>query len=539
MTGMGRHLQANNPVVIAAFHSLLVHQLVIVGVVLSVFLLGSSVFRITQLRRMIDGETEPAAVADADPEPLGRRIVRIGFAVLWILDGVLQIQPDMPLGLPSGVLQPAAGGSPSFVQHLVNFGVTTWTNHPVEAAVSAVWIQIAIGVLFLVSPRGRWSRFAGVASLGWGLVVWVFGEAFGGIFAPGLSWLFGAPGAAIFYCVAGGLLALPERSWASPALGRWLLRAFGVFFVGMAVLQAWPGRGFWRGAAGHGNSGSLLGMVQQMALTTQPHAMTSMLGAFASFDSAHGWAVNLFVVVALAAIGLVLCTARPDLARFAVIAALVLGLADWVLVQDLGFLGGVGTDPNSMLPMLLVIVGAYVAVVRVPAAATSPAVTGPEAAMSPEPVVTAGWRGRVRVPESVQPSYVIRVVASLGALALLVLGAAPMAVASTNPHADPILALAIDGNPNVVDLPAPGFQLVNQNGQPVSLAGLRGRTVALTFLDPVCTSDCPLIAQEFKEADSLLGAPPRAQSSWRSSPTRSTAPLPSPLPLTGKSASTT
>jgi cytochrome oxidase Cu insertion factor (SCO1/SenC/PrrC family) len=506
VTGMGRHLQANNPVVIAAFHSLLTHQLLVVGVVLSVFLIGSSVVRMMQIRRLLDGEAEPMEVTPIDPEPLARRILRIGFAVLWILDGVLQIQPDMPLGLPSSVLQPASATSPSWVQHLVNFGVTTWANHPVEAAVSAVWIQIALGVLLLVAPRGRWSRFAGAASLGWGLVVWVFGEAFGGIFAPGLSWLFGAPGAAAFYCLAGALLALPERAWASPALGRWLLRAFGVFFAGMAVLQAWPDRGFWRGAAGNGHSGSLLGMVQQMALSSQPHAMSSVLGSFGSFDAAHGWAVNLFVVAVLAAIGLVLCTGRPDLARFAVIATVILGLADWVLVEDLGFLGGVGTDPNSMLPMMLVLVSAYVALVRVPVVVTSPAVAEPEVVLSTEPPARASWRERVRVPAGVRPSYVLRVAASLGALALLVLGAAPMAAASANPNADPILALAVDGNPNLVDLPAPGFQLVDQSGQAVSLAGLRGRTVALTFLDPVCTSDCPLIAQEFKEADSMLGS---------------------------------
>jgi len=30
--------------------------------------------------------------------------------------------------------------------------------------------------------------------------------------------------------------------------------------------------------------------------------------------------------------------------------------------------------------------------------------------------------------------------------------------------------------------------------------------VLLTFLDPVCTTDCPLIAQEFRSADTLLGA---------------------------------
>jgi cytochrome oxidase Cu insertion factor (SCO1/SenC/PrrC family) len=40
----------------------------------------------------------------------------------------------------------------------------------------------------------------------------------------------------------------------------------------------------------------------------------------------------------------------------------------------------------------------------------------------------------------------------------------------------------------------------------VSLASLRGKVVLLTFLDPVCTSDCPLIAQEFRAAGQLLGA---------------------------------
>lgn len=34
---------------------------------------------------------------------------------------------------------------------------------------------------------------------------------------------------------------------------------------------------------------------------------------------------------------------------------------------------------------------------------------------------------------------------------------------------------------------------------------MRGKVVALTFLDPVCTTDCPLIAQEFAEADQMLG----------------------------------
>jgi hypothetical protein len=40
----------------------------------------------------------------------------------------------------------------------------------------------------------------------------------------------------------------------------------------------------------------------------------------------------------------------------------------------------------------------------------------------------------------------------------------------------------------------------------VSLLSLRGKVVLLTFLDPVCTTDCPIIAQELRAADSMLGA---------------------------------
>ena len=39
-------------------------------------------------------------------------------------------------------------------------------------------------------------------------------------------------------------------------------------------------------------------------------------------------------------------------------------LADWVLVQDLGFLGGLGTDPNSMIPLILLFSAGYLALAR-------------------------------------------------------------------------------------------------------------------------------------------------------------------------------
>ncbi len=489
MPGMGRSLQTGNSLVISAFHTALFHQLLVVLFVGALCAIGLNVIRTIQYRRLKEeGRSSfPSAPRSLAPEPVARRILRIGFGCLWIFDGLLQVQSSMPLGLPSNVLQPAATGSPQWVQHLVNSGASIWTDHPVQAAAASVWIQLGLGIWLIVAPRGRWSRLAGVASLGWGLVVWSFGEAFGGIFAPGLTWLFGAPGAVLFYCLAGLLVALPERLFSSPRLGRVMLTLGGAFLIGMAVLQAWPGRGYWQG-----RGGTLSAMVQAMAETPQPRVLSSWLSSFGSFDTAHGWAVNLFVVVALVVTGVLLVSGRRRFVFAGLVAIGILCLADWVLVEDLGFVGGTGTDPNSMLPMLLLFVVGYAAAFWLPMASEEP-VPGDVSASS-----TAGWWERAT------PSYVTRSVAAVAAIAVVAIGTAPMAAAAINKNADPILSEALDGTPNALDTPAPPFALTDQHGHDVSLASLRGHVVALTFLDPVCTSDCPLIAQEFRQADEQL-----------------------------------
>ncbi len=459
-------------------------------------------------------------------EARGRWLLRIGFGTIWILDGLLQAQPKMAGGLASQVIEPIAAASPRWVQHLVNWGGTIWSYHPIQAGAASVWIQIGLGVWLIVAARGPWSRLAGLASAAWGLVVWVFGESFGGIFAPGLSWLTGAPGAVLIYVVAGALIALPEDSWRSPRLGRLLLAGIGVFFIGMAVLQAWPGRGYWKGVIG-GQPGTLAGMVQQMSTTSQPHFLSSLLASFGSFAASNGFAVNLVVVIVLAAMGGVFLTGNPRLVRYAVWFGVVFCLADWVLVEDLGFLGGFGTDPNSMIPLILLFSAGYLALAPAPQEVPEAAVAGevigaselsavsgegadPEGA-GPEGSPGGGRRGGrgAWTPRELGGRLAtasVRSVAALAAVAVIVLGAAPMAVAAANRTADPILAIAIAGGSEAMDEPAPAFTLTDQNGATVSLASLRGKVVLMTFLDPVCTTDCPIIGQEFKQAGALLGA---------------------------------
>ena len=505
MPGMSHSLRADNPLVVAAFHTAILHQLLLVLAVGVGMALAWNLWFTFQLRRGTPGAGGPAAGGPAptrpggpeavvtSAEPPARRFLRVAFGLLWLLDGLLQMQASMPLGMRAGVVEPAVLGSPGWIHRLVVAGMSVWTNHPVEVAAAVVWTQIGIGLALLLAPRGRWSRAAGLVSVGWGLVVWVVGEAFGGSFSHGQSWAFGLPGAVLFYAVVGGLLALPESAWRGQRLGRLVTGALGLFFVGMALLQAWPGRGFWVGRSAR--PGRLLAMVETMAGTTQPHVLSGWLTAFAGFDAAHGWAVNVVLVAGLGTVGLLLASGVRPLVVAGALAATPLCLATWVLVQDFGFLGGLGTDTNSMVPQLLLLWGGVVAVVRAPAAAREPTFVSVRDVL--------GRPGRRS--EVLSPGVLAR--AALGALCgfVVLVGVVPMAVASANPNADPILSEALNGSPNQVDAPAPAFSLVDQRGRRVSLGSLRGKAVALTFLDPVCNSACPVIAQAFRVADEMLG----------------------------------
>ena len=177
------------------------------------------------------GADDPVGVAEP-PEPAARRILRITFGCLWIFDGLLQLQAQMPIGLATQVVSPTADAQPHWLATVIQWGVLVWQNHPVEAAVATVWIQVGIGAWMLVAPRGRWSRLGGLASVSWAIVVWVMGEGLGQILTPSGTWLFGAPGAVVFYAVAGALIALPESAWRGPAIGRRILRGMGVVFLG-------------------------------------------------------------------------------------------------------------------------------------------------------------------------------------------------------------------------------------------------------------------------------------------------------------------
>jgi protein SCO1/2 len=53
--------------------------------------------------------------------------------------------------------------------------------------------------------------------------------------------------------------------------------------------------------------------------------------------------------------------------------------------------------------------------------------------------------------------------------------------------------------------PAPAFVLVDQTGRAVTLAGLRGKVLALSFIFTTCSDSCPIVTAKMTEIQRRLG----------------------------------
>jgi protein SCO1/2 len=66
--------------------------------------------------------------------------------------------------------------------------------------------------------------------------------------------------------------------------------------------------------------------------------------------------------------------------------------------------------------------------------------------------------------------------------------------------------LAFQEQPLPKIAPAPGFTLTSQDGAPVSLADLRGKVVAVTFIFTLCTATCPVLTPMMSLVQGQLGS---------------------------------
>ena len=107
MPGMHNGLNVTNSVLVTAFRSALMHQGLVALLILASLAVAWATFR-EWLPKLRAAGAGAAASRDAGTEPSGRKLLRIGFGLLWVFDGILQAQPMMAAGLPAKVIAPAA-----------------------------------------------------------------------------------------------------------------------------------------------------------------------------------------------------------------------------------------------------------------------------------------------------------------------------------------------------------------------------------------------------------------------------------------------
>ncbi len=401
------------------------------------------------------------------PEPAARRFLRLALGGLWVVDGLLQAQPLMPAGFVTNNITPHVPDEPGWLREVTAVGTRAWDRHPVVADAAAVWLEIGLGIWLIVGRRAL-GRAAAVAGIVVALGIWLIGEGGGGLFASGAGWLAGAPGAALVYALAAALLLLPHAWWTDGRARRTVRVTVAGWLLVAAALQAIPAEGFWTGPTLAQPFADGAAMSQPSWLAAPMRTMASLAGDRPALLNA----VLIAVLVGLAGWLLLDRSARPVVAG-----VLFCGLTWWV-GQDFGVLGGTATDPNTALPLGLLLAGAL-------------------------PV----WQGAGRAAEAGPGRTVARRAVTVLAVVACLAVPAVLAVGVTGPpDAD---ALAADSQGGLRTVPAralPAFALHDQTGALVRSHALRGKAVVITFLDPVCSSECPLIAAQLAEADRKLGS---------------------------------
>ncbi len=276
--------------------------------------------------------------------------VRIGLGFLWIVDGLLQAQPDMSSQLLSNIVVPLFSTLPALLVRGFEPLVAQLSRHPLTFDLVIMWTQITLGLALCLAPPGRLRRLTLQATIVWGLGVWVIGEGMGGIFGGGATWLTGSPGSVLFYMAAAALLLQGEDRWRDQTVAREARWVFAGLWLFGAVIQAWPANGFW-------TASGLQAPVISMAQMPQPHALSALLYASAHLLAAHPVISNgaIVGVMLLLFLGYVFFADRP-VVLYATLAWLLL---TWVLGQDFGVMGGLGTDPNSSPAIALLMVALW------------------------------------------------------------------------------------------------------------------------------------------------------------------------------------
>ena len=284
-----------------------------------------------------------------------RRVLQLGLAAIWLLDGVLQYQSFMFTRAFTQMIGGTSSGNPGVVAHPINWNATLVQHHLVLVNTIFATIQILLGLGMAWRPT---VRVALAASIVWALGVWWFGEGLGGVLSGAADPVNGAPGAVIIYALLAVLLWPADRITASGAPAPFMAaRAVGANVARGLWLILWGSLAYFALRPANRAPQALHDMIAGMA-SGEPGWLAALDKHSAALVAHQGLAASIVLAVALVivAVGVFL---PPPVARATLILAIVVAAVIWVVGEAFGaILTGGGTDPNSG-PLLALLALAY------------------------------------------------------------------------------------------------------------------------------------------------------------------------------------
>jgi hypothetical protein len=296
-----------------------------------------------------------ARVAESWQVPDARRWLQLGLGAIWLLDAVLQYQAFMFTKAFGQMLAGTADGNPAVIADPITWAARIVVDHPGPTNAAFATIQLVLGLGIIWRPT---VRAALAASVVWSVAVWWFGEGLGGVLTGDASPVNGGPGAVIIYALLAVLLWPVGSRDPGQQVPFEAARVVGAHAARLLWLVLWGSLAWFAvGPAASRDAQGLHDMISGMA-DGEPDWLAAIDNGAAGLLARHGLAaaIVLAAVLAIVAVGVY---APPPVARAAVILAIVVAAAIWVVGEDLGeIFTGSATDLNSG-PLLALLAAAY------------------------------------------------------------------------------------------------------------------------------------------------------------------------------------
>ncbi len=291
---------------------------------------------------------------------LSRKTLQRILGTLWLIDGLLQFQPQMfTMNMVNGIMKPMLNGQPGLFEPSLQFIVTQTTLHLTAVNLLIGIVQVCLGLGFLLLPD-RWVKELVIASIVWAFIVWYGGEGMSMLFTGTASILNGAPGAVLLYPLLGFAVYPRKKSTAASQgatkkasddglLSRGLLRyILAGFWFFAALLQLQPN--WWQPGQISQSIGAMVGQGGLNTVLVDP-LLRQVSNATANIETP----LNIALIVVFLALGIGLAVVKQEQLRPFLIASIVVSVVFWYCSEAFGMiLTGMATDFNSGLLVVVI-----------------------------------------------------------------------------------------------------------------------------------------------------------------------------------------